>query len=427
MAKKTTKKWKKLCEGIRYYDKKKEDGTTDRYYVARWKREDKRVDEGLGWRSSGLIEEDLKCARPILERNYRFGIKPATFREEAEMRKKEEQAAELKKKQAEHNSMTMRAFFENYLLPWKEKRGLTNIAGDKSKFYYRINKQFGDSKLSDITPSELEDYQYNISKELAPASVVHVMGLIRQIYNRASRTYIGEVPAFSGHSPMNGVDMPKVGDSNARVLAFTKDDIYKITNLIEDKAEASGSDYRMRCWYDLHNAVILCLYCGLRLNEVQRLRWDDVDLDAHILIIKKREHGKPGGFVSLHPIVADMLIDRSLYYDEDELVFPPLRGGKVRSGLSANFKKILNELKINEGITDSTKIKTFHTLRHSYASWLAEEGMPITHIQELMRHKTPIMTKRYTHVRREVLNKTATALQHFDPKYKEAYLKRKLS
>lgn len=427
MAKKTTQKWKRLCEGIRYYDKKKEDGSTDRYYVARWKRDGKRIEEGLGWRSAGIKEEDLKCKRPIFERNYRFGNKPTTFKEEGEIKKAKEVAQKELTKQAEHQSMTMRSFFEQHLIPWKERRGLACVSGDKSRFYYRINEPFGDKKLTDITVTMLEDFQVDLEQEVAPATVVQVLGLIRQIYNRASRTFLGDTPVFSGSSPMNGIDIPKVGDSNARILAFTHEEIYQILNKIEDIAEEAATNYRMRCWYDLHNAITISLYCGLRLNEIQRLRWDDINFSTDVISIKKRKNAKPGGFVSLHPIVADMLIDRELYYEKEELVFPPLRGGKHRAALSANFKKILDELGINDGITDRTKIKTFHSLRHTYASWLAEEGMPIYHIQKLMRHKTPSMTQRYAHLSQEILNNTVIALRHYDPAYRKAYSKSKIS
>jgi integrase len=55
-------------------------------------------------------------------------------------------------------------------------------------------------------------------------------------------------------------------------------------------------------------------------------------------------------------------------------------------------------LKFNEGITDKRQKLVFHSLRHTFASWLAMQGTPIYTIAQLMGHKSITMSERYAHL-----------------------------
>jgi len=63
-----------------------------------------------------------------------------------------------------------------------------------------------------------------------------------------------------------------------------------------------------------------------------------------------------------------------------------------------SFFSVINRLGWNEGIEDRRQRATFHTLRHTYASWLAIQGTSILTIKELLGHKTLAMTERYSHL-----------------------------
>ena len=55
-------------------------------------------------------------------------------------------------------------------------------------------------------------------------------------------------------------------------------------------------------------------------------------------------------------------------------------------------------LGLNDGITDRRQKVVFHSLRHTFASWLALDGVDIYRIKELMRHKDITQTQRYAHL-----------------------------
>jgi integrase len=66
--------------------------------------------------------------------------------------------------------------------------------------------------------------------------------------------------------------------------------------------------------------------------------------------------------------------------------------------VSDTFERTVKKLGFNEGITDRRHLLTFHSLRHTFASWLALNGEQLKTIQELMRHKTIQMTMKYAHL-----------------------------
>jgi len=99
--------------------------------------------------------------------------------------------------------------------------------------------------------------------------------------------------------------------------------------------------------------------------------------------------------------VRNMLKER-LPEDPNELIFKDRdHGGEIKF-VSKTFDRIVKRLGFNNGVTDSRNRVVFHTLRHTFASWLALEGNlggnSILTIKELLGHKTLAMTERYSHL-----------------------------
>lgn len=67
-------------------------------------------------------------------------------------------------------------------------------------------------------------------------------------------------------------------------------------------------------------------------------------------------------------------------------------------------------MKLNEGIDDPRLEICFHSCRHSYASWMIENGADLYTVQKLLGHKTNVMTQRYAHLSENRLSEAAKAL-----------------
>jgi integrase len=78
--------------------------------------------------------------------------------------------------------------------------------------------------------------------------------------------------------------------------------------------------------------------------------------------------------------------------------------------ISVTFKKTVDELKLNKGIDDPRLRICFHSCRHTYASWLIEEGQDLYTVQKLLGHKTNVMTQKYAHLAESKLKDAAKAL-----------------
>jgi hypothetical protein len=85
--------------------------------------------------------------------------------------------------------------------------------------------------------------------------------------------------------------------------------------------------------------------------------------------------------------------------------------------ISKTFDRTVKCLGFNDGVTDRRQRVVFHTLRHTFGSWLAMQGMHILTIKELLGHKSTAMTERYSHLIPDMKKQAALALeQSFDQK-----------
>ena len=78
--------------------------------------------------------------------------------------------------------------------------------------------------------------------------------------------------------------------------------------------------------------------------------------------------------------------------------------------ISHTFFRVVDELKFNEGIKDPRLKVCFHSCRHSYGSWLVEQGTDLYTVQKLLGHKTNVMTQRYAHLSENRLKDAASTL-----------------
>ncbi len=141
-----------------------------------------------------------------------------------------------------------------------------------------------------------------------------------------------------------------------------------------------------------HKTLLALTYgSGLRVSEVVSLRVQDIDLSAKTIFIRRGKGRKDRVTILSSKIVPDLqryIVGRN----PDEIVFENVRGAKLTT---ATAQKVFHQACKRAGII---KPVTFHSLRHSFATHLLENGTDIRYVQVLLGHANIRTTERYTHV-----------------------------
>lgn len=144
-----------------------------------------------------------------------------------------------------------------------------------------------------------------------------------------------------------------------------------------------------------HLAILMVMYSsGLRVGEVVKLQVDDIDSDRNMIHVRGGK-GKKDRYTMLSVVALEVLRMYWRLYKPDEWLFPGGRTGRhitIRS-----VQKIVEQTRLRAGIR---KAFSAHTLRHSFATHLLENGTDLRYIQELLGHKSSKTTEVYTHVTR---------------------------
>jgi len=149
----------------------------------------------------------------------------------------------------------------------------------------------------------------------------------------------------------------------------------------------------------LRDMALLALPCGLRAGEIFNLKSQDLDFENRLITISDPKN-KESRKAFMTNAVKEMLLAR-VTGKPDELIFKARNHhGRIKA-ISQAFRKAVDGLGFNKGISDPRQVITFHLLRHTFASWLALQGEPILTIKELLGHKILTMTQRYAQLVRD--------------------------
>jgi integrase len=173
---------------------------------------------------------------------------------------------------------------------------------------------------------------------------------------------------------------------------------------------------------DWKGAILCGFYTGLRLKDVADLKWESIDtgLTKIELVPAKTRRKKRNRKVLLpiHPVFAAWLKKQTRGIGKAP-VFPSLVGksGGGKSGLSMAFKRIMDHagiqgriLRERNGEGRSQSSLSFHSLRHSFNSALANAGVAQEIRQKLTGHASAAMNEVYTHRELEPLRKAVAQL-----------------
>jgi integrase len=345
------------------------------FYVT-FRHYNKKIWEKVGWLSEGYSAKLAEQVRGDRIRSIRHG-------------------KELPRDKAK--SPFFKDLAKRYLL-WAEENKKSAVS-DEHRYRNHLAPRFDSKRLDEIKTLDLERLKSELTKEkYSPATVKQCLILVRAMFNRAMVWGL-----FTGMNPIKGMKLPVVQNQRERFLSFNE-----ANTLLKELQRRSTT---------AHDMALLSLYCGLRAGEIFNLRKQDLDFTHDVITILDPKNATPRR-VYMTGAVKQMLKER-VPQNSDDFVFLDPYGHKYNEMLKA-YREITDKL-FNKNVKDPRQRVTFHTLRHTFASWLALQGESLLTMRELLGHKSFAMTQRYAHLIPDEKRRAAVMLDKlFSEKRNEA-------
>ena len=269
---------------------------------------------------------------------------------------------------------------------------------------------FGTMRLSQITPFQVDKYKLDrksscvcvtkpkekvgrcptckhLVRGKADATINRELAMLRHLFSKAIAWKYAKVSPFG-----TGSEKAKLyKENNGRTRYLTQEEAGRLLKECND---------------DLRPVVLLAMHSGFRKSEIKTLKWGSVNFSSTSITVESC-YSKNGDSRTV-PMTPDVLVSMKALYDErkpepDDVVFT-LDGEEW-----GNWRKAF------AGACSRAKITSFrfHDLRHCFGSWLAMNGVPDKGRMQLMGHKRPEMTARYTHLSVDYMRKAVADLPAF--------------
>lgn len=241
------------------------------------------------------------------------------------------------------------------------------------------------ASLRGISPEHIDKYKAGRLRQISPVSVNVGLRMLRAAFNTARRWKLIEQDVFAG------VSFALVPQSAPVFLTFS--DFQKLISCIKEN------------W--LREVVIFAALTGMRRGEILNLTWPQVDMEKKLIHVEtsptfKTKQGRR----------------RTLPFNDTVFYLLKSRYGKSPSEyvFTLNDKKIyedwvthLFKRYVRRANLSDTRLK-FHSLRHTFASWLVQGGATLYEVQKLLGHSSSKVTEIYSHLAPSELHSTVNKI-----------------
>jgi integrase len=249
---------------------------------------------------------------------------------------------------------------------------------DETILRHHALPQLGKLALDEIKAEHIVDVVARMkAKGLAASTANRVLVILRYIYNLAIKW---RVPGIASN-PTTGIEL---GPEIQRNRYLTKEEAQVLSAAIANDENRTAA-----------NAIMLLLLTGARRNEITQARWEHVFWDERKLHVPISKSGKPR-WISLSASAIGLL--RSIpRCAGNDYIFPAPTTGRPSPSLWFPWKRIRDRA----GLGDVR----LHDLRHSFASFLVNEGVSLYVVQGLLGHANAKTTQRYAHLQSDTLSR----------------------
>ena len=289
--------------------------------------------------------------------------------------------------------------YKQYLIVEKglSKNTINAYIKDLNQFSRYLKHNFQINKINDIAKEHVRLYIKELSKKISATSINRKLVSLRMFFTFATKETVIDT------NIMNDFDLPKIDKKLPIVLS--KEEMQELLDSIEINDHISS---RNRCMFELMYAT------GLRVSELTNLTISSLNINmGYLKIIGK---GDKERILQISNMTRNILNDYLKHYrnefikKDSPLLFFNNHGNKLsREECYIILKQIIERTTINKKISP-------HTIRHSFATHLLENGADLRSIQELLGHSNISTTTIYTHISNQKIKKE---YQLFHPRVKK--------
>ena len=277
-------------------------------------------------------------------------------------------------------SLTLAELVQSRYLPYVQdyKRSWKT---DETILRRHILPALGSLYLDEVTSEHVADLVRTMRvKGYAAGTTNRVLILLRYIFNLARKWKI------AGAMIDNPTAALQVAPQVHRERFLSADETRRLLEAI------AADENRLAA-----NAILLLLLTGARRSEILQAKWEHVDWRRGTLLVARSKSGKPRKVILSDQAVAALKSIRRV--KDNPHVFPSPETGLPPPSLFNPWQRIRKRA----GLPDVR----LHDLRHSFASFLVNEGVSIYVVQELLGHTQLRTTQRYAHLAGETLRSAA--------------------
>lgn len=293
-------------------------------------------------------------------------------------------------------SPTVAYYFAEWLLSIRRKNTASTIErySNSVRLFLEALGPVAAQSLRSLTPKHIELFlNRRLDSGVAPKTAIIDVKTISCALRRA------ENYNYLDKNPVPAVRLPKNVGSEREV--FTPDEVQRILTAAPNQ--------------DWQTLILLGFYLGARLGDCVAMRWDSVSPETGMLAYVQKKTGRRV-VVPLHFHLIQHLLNLANSHTTGFLC--PSLAAKTpggQHGLSESFKRIVSRAGIDlmvvqgKGTRNFTR-RTFHSLRHSFNSLMANAGVTEEVRMRLTGHSSRDVHAKYTHLNVEPLKQAITSL-----------------
>lgn len=281
---------------------------------------------------------------------------------------------EFTKQRTTGTSTTVRVVIEKFVAEKMPPRFSTR-AGYTSYLNRYILPKWGETNIAEVKPYAVEQWLKGLPR--APKTKAHIKGLLSRLFDCAMLWEFLEI----GKNPMSLVEVKGTTKRIRKPRILTQEEFQSLLTRIEVEP--------------FRTMVLAAMCLGLRCSELLALKWSDFDWENLTLLVQrsivagrvddvKTEYSS--ALVPLDPALGDVLLTwkRRTEFDRDTdwvWASPAQAGGRPYRSWGVQ-QRVIKPAGLRAGLGTIG----WHSLRHSYRSWLDATGAPLGVQKDLMRH-----------------------------------------